>query len=106
MKAAYVIINYVINSRDLPACLRYVRYRRTETDNKQVNNSVARIRVVRIITEVVSIDFSPEPSGILQRKEKGDQGKAGNVWGEQHHSDTVGERVQISLVQRLHQKAS
>ena len=58
------------------------------------------------ITEVASIDFSPEPSSILQRKEKGDQGKAGHVWGEQHHSDTVGERVQISLVQRLHQKAS
>ena len=53
---------------------------------------------------IASIDFSPEPSSILQRKEKGDQGKY--VWGEQHHSDTVGERVQISLVQRLHQKAS
>ena len=59
-----------------------------------------------IITEVASIDFSPEPSSILQRKEKGDQGKTGHVWEEQHHSDIVGERVQISLVQRLHQKAS
>ena len=56
-----------------------------------MNYSVERIRVVWIITEVASTDFSPEPSSILQKKEKGDQGKAGHVWGEQHHSDTVGE---------------
>ena len=53
-----------------------------------MDNSVVRIRVVWIITEVASIDFSPEPSSILQRKEKVDQGKAGHVWAEQHHSDT------------------
>ena len=45
---------------------------------KQVNNTVARIRV---ITQVASsyVEFSPEPSSILQRKEKGDQGKPGHV---------------------------
>ena len=73
---------------------RLARYSDISMD-KQVNNSVARIRV---ITQVASIDFSPEPSSILQRREKGEQGKPGHVWGEQHRSDMVGERVQISLV--------
>ena len=51
-----------------------------------------------IITEVASIDFSQEPSSILQRKGKGDPGKTGHVWEEQHHSDIVVERVQNYLI--------
>ena len=63
VKAAYVIINFVINSTGSPRMLaryskaRLARYSDISMD-KQVNNSVARIRVIKIARIIIGASLS------------------------------------------------